>query len=123
MVNLFALCMSSALCTVNSGSVSSVYARLLGICMHIMLLTPSMCKVRNGEVQLRRVTSAYPVHGSASEVNHSDADVQVLSRHHYLVVFHLFVEQLINCLLYLWARYLACLYPPSLRPPLRRHYE
>ena len=31
------------------------------------------------------LSSTYPVHGSASEVNRSGADVQVVSRHHYLV--------------------------------------
>ena len=31
---------------------------------------------------------------SASEVNHSSGDAQVTSCHRYLVVFHLFVEQL-----------------------------
>ena len=36
--------------------------------------------------------SAYPVHGSASEVNSSGGDVQVISCHRYLVVFHPFVQ-------------------------------
>ena len=40
------------------------------------------------------LSSAYPIHGSASEVNHSDADTQVVSCHCYLVVFHPFAEQL-----------------------------
>ena len=35
-----------------------------------------------------------PVHGSASEVNRSDADAQVVSCHRYLVVFRIFAEQL-----------------------------
>ena len=34
------------------------------------------------------------VHESASEVNHSGGDAQVVSCHRYLVVFHPFVEQL-----------------------------
>ena len=34
------------------------------------------------------------IHGSASEVNCSIADTQVVSCHHYLDVFHPFVEQL-----------------------------
>ena len=34
------------------------------------------------------------VHESASEVNHSGGDAQVISFHRYLVVFHPFVEQL-----------------------------
>ena len=38
------------------------------------------------------LSSAYPVHGSASEVNRLGADVQVISCHRYLVVFHPFVE-------------------------------
>ena len=38
------------------------------------------------------LSSAYPVHGSASEADHSDADVQVISYHCCLVVFHIFVE-------------------------------
>ena len=33
------------------------------------------------------------VHKSVSGVNRSGGDVQVVSRHHYLVVFHPFVEQ------------------------------
>ena len=41
------------------------------------------------------LSSAYPVQGSASEVNCSNTDAQVVSCHRYLVVFHLyFVEQL-----------------------------
>ena len=35
-----------------------------------------------------------PLHGSASEVNSSSADAQVVSCHRYLIVFHPFVEQL-----------------------------
>ena len=34
------------------------------------------------------------VHESASEVNYSGGDVQIVSCHRYLVVFHPFVEQL-----------------------------
>ena len=44
--------------------------------------------------------SAYPIHGSVSKVNHSGADVQVISCHCYLVVFHPFVEQLASHLPY-----------------------
>ena len=40
------------------------------------------------------LSSAYPVHGSASKVNRSGADAQVVSCHRYLVVFHPFIEQL-----------------------------
>ena len=40
------------------------------------------------------LSSVYPVHISPSEVNLLDADVQVISCHHYLVIFHPFAEQL-----------------------------
>ena len=43
--------------------------------------------------------STYPVHRSPNEVNPLGADVQVVSCHCYLVVFHLFVEQLASHLL------------------------
>ena len=39
------------------------------------------------------MSSAYPIHGSASEVNRLGADAQVISCHG-LLVFHPFVEQL-----------------------------
>ena len=35
------------------------------------------------------------IHESASEVNRSGGDTQIVSHHRYLVVFHPFVEQLI----------------------------
>ena len=38
--------------------------------------------------------SAYPIHGSATEVNRLGADAQVVSCHCYLAVFHPFIEQL-----------------------------
>ena len=38
--------------------------------------------------------SAYPVARVRSEVNSSGGDMQVVSCHRYLVVFHSFVEQL-----------------------------
>lgn len=44
-----------------------------------------------------QTTSLYetnPIHGSASGVNHSGADAQVVICHRYLVIFHLFVDQL-----------------------------
>ena len=64
--------------------------------MHIMRST---WKVRNGETQSTvKMTPCcpppIPLHGSASEVNSSSADAQVVSCHHYLVIFHPFVEQL-----------------------------
>ena len=40
------------------------------------------------------LSSTYPIHGSANEVNHSGADAQVASCHCYLDIFHPFVEQL-----------------------------
>ena len=46
-------------------------------------------KGRNGEAWLRR---HYSIHGSLNELNHSDADAQVVTCHHYLAVFHPFVE-------------------------------
>ena len=63
--------------------------------MRIMCLTLSTWKVRSDETAKRGrdnavLSSAYPVHGSASEVNRSDADAQVVSCHRYLSgVFHL----------------------------------
>ena len=48
------------------------------------------------EVLARRCRAVLPlsVHESASEVNRSGGDAQVVSCHCYLVVFHPFVEQL-----------------------------
>ena len=40
------------------------------------------------------LSSTYPIHGSASKVNRSGGDAQVVSCHHYFVTFHPFVEQL-----------------------------
>ena len=40
------------------------------------------------------LSSVYPVHRSASKVNCSSADTQIISCHRYLVVYHPFVEQL-----------------------------
>ena len=45
-------------------------------------------------VRRRRAVLRLSIHESVSEVNHSDGDAQVVSRHCYLVVFHPFVEQL-----------------------------
>ena len=42
----------------------------------------------------RRAVLRLSVHESASEVNRSGGDAQVVSYHLYLVVFHPFVEQL-----------------------------
>ena len=44
--------------------------------------------------------SAYPVHELVSEVHRSVDDAQVVSCHHYLVIFRPFVEQLARRLLY-----------------------
>ena len=54
---------------------------------------------RNGEAQSPVETTlccafAYPIHRSASKVSRLGTDVQVVSSHRYLVVFHPFVEQL-----------------------------
>ena len=69
--------------------------------MCIMCLMPSMWKfwldeMAKLEPRLRDpvLSSAYPVHESASEVNCSGADRQVVSCHCSLVIFHSFVEQL-----------------------------
>ena len=56
-------------------------------------------KVQNGEARSTgEMTPCCPppvsVHESASKVNSSGGDVQVVSCHRYLVVFHPFVEQL-----------------------------
>ena len=74
---------------------------ILGIHMCIMYLTQSTWKVQSDEVvKLEHcrndtmLSSAYPVHGSVTQVNRLGADMQVVSCHHYLVVFLLFVEQL-----------------------------
>ena len=45
-------------------------------------------------VRRRRAVLCLSVHKSASEVNRSGGDVQVVSYHRYLVIFHPFVEQL-----------------------------
>ena len=59
----------------------------------------------------RRAVLCLSVHESASEVNRSGRDAQVVSCHRYLV-FHPFVEQLINRLPYVhldsfWRRLLS----------------
>ena len=57
--------------------------------MGIVCLTPSTWKVRNGEARSAVVlSSAYPVHESASELNRLGAKVQVVSCRRYLV-FHI----------------------------------
>ena len=70
--------------------------------MRIMCLTPSTCVEslirRNGDGRSTVETtpccaSAYPVQGSASKVNPSGADAQVVPCHGYLA-FHPRVEQL-----------------------------
>ena len=58
------------------------------------------------------------VHGSAGKVNRLGADVQVVSCHRYLVVFHPFVEQLtVFRTMYLWTRSSVDFCPQSSRPP------
>ena len=81
----------------SSDPATCTYVRL-GICMHIMGLTWSMWKVRSNEMAklkelLRRHCAVLCL--SRSRVSErSGADVQVVSCHRYLVVFHPFVEQL-----------------------------
>ena len=67
--------------------------------MRIMCLTQSTWKVRNGKARstvemMPCCPPPIPLHGSASEVNSSSADTQVVSCHSYPVVFHPIVEQL-----------------------------
>ena len=50
-------------------------------------------KWRNSK-RWRRAVLRLSVHESASEINRSGGDAQVVSCHRHLVVFHLFVEQL-----------------------------
>ena len=73
---------------------------ILGIRMRIMCLTPSM-QVENFEMAKYedKCGRDVSIHGSASEVHRSGtADLQVVSRHHYLVVFCRVVDRLS----YLW---------------------
>ena len=81
-------------------SCAVVLFMLLGIRLHIMCPTPSTWKVRSGEM-VKRGLAALCLSCSLvkKKVNRSDDDTQVVSCHHYLVVFHLFVEQLVSCLL------------------------
>ena len=72
---------------------------ILGIRMCIMCLTQSTWKVQSDEmVKLKHcrndavLSFAYPIHGSASQVNRLGADMQVVSCHHYLVVFILLLS-------------------------------
>ena len=76
----------------------SAHQCILGIHMRVMCLAQSTWKVWNGDGRSMVETmpccaSVYPVHGSASKVNCSDADAQVVFCHGCLV-FHPFVEQL-----------------------------
>ena len=77
----------------------SVIIYILGIRMRIMCLTRSTWKVQNGEARSAvEMTPCcpppIPLHGSASEVNSSSADTQVVSCHCYVV----------NRLPYIWTR-------------------
>ena len=69
---------------------------LLGIRMRIGCLTRSTWKARNGEARSavvealsiqRSAVLRLSVHKSASEVNRSGGDAQVISRHRYLSSF------------------------------------
>ena len=73
-----------------------------------------------GELDDAVLSSGYPVHGPASEVNRSGADARIVSCHGYLV-FHPFVEQL--TIFYISGLVLASsskFYPPSLDLDLHR---
>ena len=91
---------------VNLTAVQLYLFMILGICLRIMCLMPSMWKVQSNEIAKRSrddamLASTYPVQGSANEVNHSGANIQVVSCHRYLVISHLFVEELASRLLYI----------------------
>ena len=80
---------------------SSGCRNILGIHMRIMCLTPSTWKVWSDEMaklevlSRRRCAVLRPLSRSRiTEVNCSGADVQLISCHRYLVVFHPFVKQL-----------------------------
>ena len=65
------------------------------------------------------------VHESASEVNRSGGDVQVVSCHRYLVVFHPFVEQLTVSSIHLdsfWRRLLSSESLTSISVPSRNGF-
>ena len=100
--NHWMLCFSKASCSVmtNGGQLLllihavSGSNKLLGIRMHIMCLTRSMWKVQKWRCSKHCrddtvLSSAYPAHGSASEVNQLGPDAQVVS-----CCLHPFVEQL-----------------------------
>ena len=83
------------------------------ICMHIMCLTQSKWKVRSSK-RCRDDAVLCSVHRSVSKVNRSSVDMQVVSCHRYLVVFHRFVEQLLNRhFSYIWTRSAVVSYPSS----------
>ena len=70
------------------------YAQHVSHAAHIESLTR-----QNGEAQSAVETTpccafAYPIHRSVSKVSRSGTDVQVISSHRYLVIFHPFVGQL-----------------------------
>ena len=67
-----------------------MHAHLVPHAEHVESSIGRKINVRN-EVETT-LSSAYPIHGSASEADHSDTDVQVISYHCCLVVFHIFVE-------------------------------
>ena len=83
-------------------SFSTVYSRIMPAFRNFYYsgnyaatsLTLSTWKVRLDEMvkcgqENTMLSSTYPIHGSASEVNCSDADRQVIFCNHYLVVFYL----------------------------------
>ena len=70
----------------------------------------------------RRAVLCLSVYESASEVNRSGGDMQVISCHRYLAVFHPLVEQLINRLPYIWTCSDVVFYLPSPRPRSPCHH-
>ena len=96
----------------------------LGIRMCTMCLMLSTWKVRSEKTANSKccrddamLSSAYPVHGSASEVNRSGADAQVVSCHRYLVFCWA-----VNRLPYTWTLSGVVFYPRP-QSPSRWHHE
>ena len=85
----------------------------------IPCLTPSTSALESPYCDAM-LSSAYPIHGSANEVNCSGADAQVISCHCYPVVFDPFVEQL-TVFRGLALQPAIMFYP--LIPPSRWHHE
>ena len=98
----------------------SILTNILGIRMRIMCLTQNTWKFDRTKWRRSKrcqddtvLSSAYPAHGSASEVNRLGADVQVVSCRRYLVVFCAVNRLHISGLSH---EYLRLTYPCSLQP-------